>query len=170
MSLSNATLGEHAFALARGDTEAAEGILAPVLEMVDVPTTDVHTLGVVVSKTVPALAGHGDVDTALHILTRAAVAGSSDAYDWLVLSPRLEPLRSDPRFNEILSLARAQFDEMVAVMETARSEGYFPEYLEQPLADLQARLAAGGGLADRTDHAHLRFRSSGLRNLSGGSW
>ena len=131
-----ATLSELALALARGDTEAAEGILAPVLELVDVSTTDVHTLGVVFTRAVPLLARYGNLETALHILTRSAAAGALPTYEWLMLNPRLEPLRSDARFNEILTRARARFDEMVAVMETARSEGFFPEYLEQPLADL----------------------------------
>ena len=84
------------------------------------------------------------METALHILRGAADAGAAGHYDWLVLSPRLEPLRSDPRFDEILARSRSQFEKLLAVMETAQAEGHFPEYLEQPLADLQAQLAAAG--------------------------
>ena len=83
------TLGEHALALTRGDTEAARGIRAPLLDLVDAATTDVHSLQFIFTQTVPFLAQHGEVETALRILRGAADAGAAGHYDWLVLSPRL---------------------------------------------------------------------------------
>ena len=65
----------------------------------------------------------------------------SPQYDCLLLNRNYENLlRRDPRFQPILVKARAQFDDMLTVVNEARARGEFPNYLEGPLADLIAKL------------------------------
>ena len=87
----------------------------------------------------PVLARHGQTDLALEVMTHLVEAGSLE-YDVLRLNPHLEPLRDDPRFMEALAQAGTVFQEVLDVLETARHNGQLPGYLEQPLADLVARL------------------------------
>ncbi len=73
---------------------------------------------------------------------RTVKEGAIPPYDWLLLNPDLAPLRSDGRFLEVVTKARVQFEEMLAVLNEARARGEFPKYLEGPLADLIAKLRA----------------------------
>jgi TolB-like protein len=77
---------------------------------------------------------------AIEATRRRLAAGHSIPYDLLMLHPDLSPMRRNPRFSEIARPSRARFDEMVSVLEEAKSQGELPGYLEKRLADLLARL------------------------------
>lgn len=86
---------------------------------------------------VPFAVRNGDREKALLILKRALEAEAL-AYDHMVLNSTLDPLRSDPRFVEIVLQTRKRFETGLQWIEQARSRGEFPRYLEKPLADLLA--------------------------------
>lgn len=79
-------------------------------------------------------------DAAFRLIQRAIQGGLTLPYDMLRLNPRLEVLRKDPRFQPILVQSREQFDQMMLVLDEARSRGELPGYLEKPLTDLRVRL------------------------------
>ena len=90
----------------------------------------------------PFLSRHQRVDAAIDILRQSIRLEVIPQYDCLLLNRNYEPLRRDPRFQPILVKARAQFEDMLAVLNEARARGEFPKYLEGPLADLIAKLQA----------------------------
>jgi len=131
---------ELALALKPGDKRDVEGLLQEVLEGVDDPLTPGLFIGHIAVDLIPFLVEGDRIDEAFHILQVLLKRGTAPAYDWLRLNPHLESLRRDPRFEAILSRSRAQFDEMLAILDEAQSSGEFPQYLERPLADLLLQL------------------------------
>jgi eukaryotic-like serine/threonine-protein kinase len=82
---------------------------------------------------------HGRARDVVEILDRRTREGSIP-YDYLRLAPWLESLRSEPRFQSILTRARGQFEDMLAVLDEARARGELPPYMEKPLADLRQQM------------------------------
>ena len=76
----------------------------------------------------------------IDLLTEAIRNGEIPQYDWLMLDPRLESLRSDPGFDPILAQSRTRFAQILARVDRARRGQEFPRYMEQPLAELRAQL------------------------------
>jgi len=131
---------QYVLALEQGDSQAAAPLLQKTLKTFDSPQTPSLTIEVGTQILLSFLARHGQSETALHILTRDLETGLNPVYDRLVLDPRLEPLRRDDRFKPIFDKSRKDFEEMMKVLEQARSRGEFPRYLEAPLADLIKKL------------------------------
>lgn len=88
----------------------------------------------------PVLTRHGKVEPAFHILSRCVNGNDVPHYDWLVLDPELEPLRANARFQEILTLSRKQFEEVVRVLDEARERRELPAFLEPARTNLVKKL------------------------------
>jgi serine/threonine protein kinase/tetratricopeptide (TPR) repeat protein len=131
---------QYALALERGDTKTAEARLSEILKTVNDPRTLSVDLEWISGEVVPFLARHGKIEVAFQILNRALEADVPLAYDWLMLDPLLKPLRSDARFQKILSRSRARFDETLKLLEQAQGRGELPPYLEAALANLVKKL------------------------------
>lgn len=127
-------------AVERKDTRAVETALGSILKIANDPQTPGAILRGTSLDLAPYLARYGKTDLALQFMTRSTEAGRILPYDWLMLSPDLASLRADARFNNIAARSRAQFDEMLKILEEARGRGEFPKYLEAPLADLLKKL------------------------------
>ena len=123
-------------ALERGDMAAAAAPLARILELVNDPSTAAFPLQMFVLHLVPFLARHAQTDAVLQILTRAVEAGVIPPHDWLILNPRLASIRDDARFADIMTAARLQFEDLLEILDDARSREEFVGYLEAPLATL----------------------------------
>jgi tetratricopeptide (TPR) repeat protein len=135
-------LAQHAVARSRGNTKVADALLVRIRTALSDPRVSGVQLYYVTGDVLPILAEHGKADAALDILTELVRVGVVPAYDVLVLNPHLEVLRQDPRLRPVLSKSRAQFEEMLTVLNEARARDEFPKYLEAPLADLIAKLRA----------------------------
>jgi tetratricopeptide (TPR) repeat protein len=108
--------------LARGEGlqfpywERATQVVAPLLARMDYPAEALETL---------------EARTRLGIV---------EPYDMLLWNPELGPLRQQSRFAPVLEAARAHFDEMLTILEAARSRGELPDYLDQAMTELINRL------------------------------
>jgi hypothetical protein len=132
-------LAQHAVAREPGDTTVADRALARIKSSISSPQS---FFGYSAMDTIPYLVRHGKLEPALQLCTIGLKAGMVPLYyyDVLRLDSRLEPIRLDPRFQDVVSRARAQFEEEVTVLEEARTRGELPHYLEQPLTDLSVKL------------------------------
>jgi hypothetical protein len=88
----------------------------------------------------------GDEAAAFDRLLRAVGAGWRDHY-LVVNDPMWAPLREHRRFDEIVSLVRAEVDAQRAEVEQTDSASDFRERLEAAISDYRARQAVG--TADR---------------------
>ena len=102
--------------------------------------TSAFDIDSVTDDLLPFLARHDRIEAAFQILELGVEREQLAPYDFLLLNPHLEPLRQDPRFGEIAARSRKSFDEMLAILEEARSRGELPAYLIEPLDELQTRL------------------------------
>jgi hypothetical protein len=127
-------------ALRHGETRAAEAALGGILKIVNDPQSSGQDLADVYDDAVTYLGRHDKADLAFRIMTRSLAAGYIPSYDWLMLSPNLAPLRADARFKNISARSRAQFGELLAILEEARARREMPQYLEAPLAELVKKL------------------------------
>jgi hypothetical protein len=57
-------------------------------------------------------------------------------YDFLRLSPDFKVFATNPRYLRALAVARAQFEDAVALLREARSRNELPEFIHKPLEDL----------------------------------
>jgi TolB-like protein/predicted Ser/Thr protein kinase len=81
------------------------------------------------------LVRHGRTDAALTALERRVEQGQVP-YDFLRLSPEFKAIATNQRFVRALDIARAQFDDTVAVLREADARSELPPFMRQPLADL----------------------------------
>ena len=128
---------EMSLGLARGDSSAAEWVGRLRAYATD-PTTPAYMLRDT-EHVLPVLARHGEVELALQLI-EGAVAAEVLPYDFLMLNPHLEPLRSDPRFQEAVREAERQWEEVLATFDDAQTRGELPAYFEEALSELQQRL------------------------------
>lgn len=135
-------LAQHAVAQERGDTTVADRAFARI--KTSVSSNQAMLFGSTAVDTIPYTVRRGKLEPAFQLLTLtlSLKAGMVPLYfyDVLRLDSRLEPLRADPRFENVPSRASAQFEEQVTVLEEARGRGELPHYLEQPLTDLMVKL------------------------------
>lgn len=82
------------------------------------------------------LARFGRTEEALELLLFRSEQGIYLPYDYLLFNPTLEPIRDDPRFQEVLALSRSRFRRMGSILEEARAQEVLPQYLEKPIDDL----------------------------------
>jgi hypothetical protein len=61
-------------------------------------------------------------------------------YDFLRLSPEFKAFETKDRFVRALAVARAQFDDTVALLKEADARSELPGFMRQPLTDLLRRL------------------------------
>ena len=123
-----------------GETSAADTVLRRIRAFLDDPNTPGLYLVGFTLELVPFLARQGRTDVVIDLLTEAVRRGEIPQYDWLMLDPRLESLRSDPDFAPILEQSRARFAEMLALLERAQIRQEFPPYMDQPISELRAQL------------------------------
>ncbi len=134
-------LTRHSVTRAVGRNKEADDTLAKVMtEYVDPASSTSGDLAFVQQEVVPRLVRHGQREVALEVLRRTVRPGAIPAYDWLIMNPDLKALRQDSRFREIAMKAKAQFDEMLQILDEARSRGEMPDYLEQPLTELRRKV------------------------------
>ena len=88
------------------------------------------------------LARHGRTAGALAVLERHTERGRIP-YDFLRLSPDFKALATNERFVRALGVARAQFDDTVAVLKEADARSELPPFMRQPLTDLLRTLGIG---------------------------
>jgi len=126
--------------LERGDAREASAALADMRKALANTQTPPLLVKEFAETVTPLLARQSRYDEAFAFLAGMLARGSVPNYEWLALNPNLAPLRSDPRFKEIASRSRAQFDKVIDILNQAQAQGELPKYLEKPLADLAARL------------------------------
>ena len=80
-------------------------------------------------------ASHDTVDSTMETLSTRASKGIIEPYDMLLLRPELAGIRKDPRFQTAAALSQKEFQEMLTILQEARSRNELPPYLEKPLAE-----------------------------------
>jgi hypothetical protein len=142
----NQLWGQIRFRLAAAERDTAtiekleKHILPPLL---DGPTY-ASTLGNGAGLVSPGLALVGRTDESIRILLRSVDAGVPPPYDFLVLEPGYQQLRSDPRFARVLAASRNGAAKIAKILDEARSRRELPKYLEAPLDDLLKSLDEKG--------------------------
>jgi Flp pilus assembly protein TadD len=132
--------GQYALALEQRHAQSAPILKSKVLAIVNRPQRGSLEISYIQDLLLPFLIRHGEQDLALRILSRGQDLDYMPPYDKLILHPGLDSLRRDARFKPILEKSRKNFEETLQVFQQARSQGYFPSYLEAPLADLLKKL------------------------------
>jgi hypothetical protein len=107
-------------------------ILPPLLD----GHADSLTLGNGTIFVCPGLALLGRTDESIRILLRSVDAGIPPPYDWLLVEPDLQSLRSDSRFAKVLAASRDGAARIAKILAEARTRSELPKYLEAPLDDL----------------------------------
>ncbi len=131
---------QYALAVQQHDSKAADLLLKENLISIDNPQTRWMEQNTDITNIMPFVVKHGRLETALHMLSRYLEANYFPPYDWLVLDPRLDPLRRDERFKPILEKFREDFVDIMKVLAQVRSRGELPTYLEAPFTDLIKKL------------------------------
>jgi hypothetical protein len=78
-------------------------------------------------------------DLALDLSAARALMGIIEPYDYLATHPDLDSLRSDKRFQNLLTTSRRNFDGISAIVRAAQSKGEAPEYIGESLEQLVHR-------------------------------
>ena len=91
----------------------------------------------VTGNVLPLQAKNDSVNSTLETLSIRESKGIIEPYDWLLLNPEMELVRKDARFKELVSRSQSEFQDMIQVLQEARTRKELPSYLEKPLADVQ---------------------------------
>jgi TolB-like protein len=110
-----------------------------ILAIVKNPNVSPLEISVAV-ESVPTLANTSYIDEAFEILARAVETGAILPYDTMQLDHRLEKMRKDGRFGIVINKSRAQFTELMKVLDDAKSRGELPPYLESAISDVKSQL------------------------------
>ncbi len=89
-----------------------------------------------IGSAIQALTSQGTVDVAGQLLPAYYRSGGAPPYDSLLLDPNMQWVLHDPQFAELVQRSRAEFEEILSILNEACARGELPAYLEQPLADL----------------------------------
>jgi tetratricopeptide (TPR) repeat protein len=139
--------GQIRFELAAAEQDAAgieafgRHVVPPLLD----GRADTLTLENGTQLVCPGLAHLGRTDEAIRILLRSGDLGVPPPYDFLLHEPWYQPLRSDPRFAKVVSASRDGAAKIAKILEDARGRGELPEYLIQPLDELERLLGSPKG-------------------------
>jgi non-specific serine/threonine protein kinase len=82
-------------------------------------------------------------DLALDLFAARALMGIIEPYDYLATHPDLDSLRSDKRFQNLLTTSRRNFEGISAIVRAAQSKGEAPEYIGESLEQLVHRFQLG---------------------------
>jgi tetratricopeptide (TPR) repeat protein len=125
-----------ALALAENDAATVKTLEAPLFDLVSGKRSGFCVkckVNFAAYMVAPGLARAGRKDDALRILLRSIEVGIPPSYDFLLLEPDFQGLRSDPRFAKVLDEARHGASRMARCLEGVRARGELPPYLEEPL-------------------------------------
>lgn len=132
-------LARFAKASRQGDTATADAAAKALVAMgrgeAPFPRWEVMTV-----ELAAQLTRWGRSEEALRLLEYRSEQDLFQPFDYLLFTPDLAPLRSDPRFQVVVEKSRARFDEVLAILEEARNRGELPTFLEEHLADLLKRI------------------------------
>jgi serine/threonine protein kinase/tetratricopeptide (TPR) repeat protein len=87
---------------------------------------------------------YGRPDSALKAIEERTRRGRVP-YDFLRLSPDFKAFATNDRYLRALAMARAQFDDTVALLREAEGRSELPVFMHQPLNDLLRTLGIDGG-------------------------
>lgn len=121
-------------ALQKGDSNLAASLRKRIFE-----TNDPVVILFDVDLTAPLLVRHGKTEEALQVLTRGLEVNMVP-YDLLMMNPELNTLEKDARFQKIFAGSKARFQEIVTLLNQCKERGELPPYLNEPLADLSAKM------------------------------
>jgi hypothetical protein len=124
----------------QGNQQEAEAALSWISSAVASGEASPFDLANLWDQIVPILARHGRIEPSFRLLEKCIASGTPPPYDLLLLNPDIASLRSDTRFANILSGAKANLEKTLPILQDARSRGELPHYLEKPLSDLLKQL------------------------------
>jgi tetratricopeptide (TPR) repeat protein/tRNA A-37 threonylcarbamoyl transferase component Bud32 len=127
-------------ALERQDTAEADRLLREIHSRIRDPQAAVTDVFGVAIQLPPFLVRHGRMDGAREIFERNLEIEGMTLYDLLILDPRLEPLRREARFAQIMEKNRKSCANIMSVLEKVRARGEMPYFLEAPFVELLKRL------------------------------
>jgi serine/threonine protein kinase len=125
-------------AIGTGQKENASDALARAVVQMRGEAPPFPRWELVTGNFLPIQAKNDSVDATLETLSIRASKGIVEPYDWLLLNPEMNLVRKDPRFREIALRSKSEFDDMIRVLEEARTRKELPEYLEKALPKLQS--------------------------------
>jgi hypothetical protein len=85
-------------------------------------------------------AQNDSVPSTIETLSIRASKGIFEPYDWLLLNADIAGVRKDPAFKAISERSKSEFDEMMKVLQEARTRKELPAYLESAIAEVGADL------------------------------
>jgi len=127
-------------ALQRREFAKADRLSKEILGRIRDPRASLSDVFGVALQLPSFLVRHGRMDATLEILKRNLEIEGLSLYDLLILDPRLEPLRRDPRFGPILEKNRASCMDIMKVLAEVRARGEMPYFLEAPFEALLKKL------------------------------
>lgn len=83
-------------------------------------------------------AQYDSVDATLQTLSMRAAKNIFEPYDWLILNNEIEPIRKDKRFPGLVERSKTEFEDMLKILEEARTRNEMPSYLESTLAQVRS--------------------------------
>jgi pentatricopeptide repeat protein len=133
-------LPQYILAAEQGETAKAEASLRMVVKRISGAEMPGSLRRTVSHALIPYLAEHGKPDLAMQLFSQMAEFGEIPEYDWVMLDPRLRPIRDDARFKAVVAQSRARFDELRVALDEARTRGELPAYLDAALTRLLGQL------------------------------
>ena len=97
-----------------------------------------------IPRSIAWLIRYGRAEGALTILEHRARQGRVP-YEFLRLAPEFKSLAGNERFVRVRAVARAQLDDIIALLREADARSELPAFLRQPLSDLLRTLGISGG-------------------------
>jgi Tfp pilus assembly protein PilF/TolB-like protein len=134
-----------ALAVAQRDTATSEALVPKILATVLDSRADALLVGNAAGTAAPTLAHMGRTNDAMRILEKSVEVGVPQPYDWLLVDPDIQLLRSDWRFAKVLAASRDRAAMVARILEQARARSELPSYLNQPLDELVKLLSQQGG-------------------------